>query len=104
MQQLGQSPFRPTAPWQLPVELRKTAANRIVGTCQLIAAPDEGVVQQRSEGGLHRWNRKPGPPGRKAWTGDGLTGKDSLSNDRSISQALSRCNRSAAASSVCSRL
>src|SRR6185437_3998506 len=33
-------------------------------------------------------NRKPGPPRRKAWTGDGQTGGDSLSNDRSISQAL----------------
>jgi hypothetical protein len=49
----------------------------------LIAAPDERVVQQLGERGFHG---SPGAtrPGIAAWAGSGQTGRDTLSNDRSI--------------------
>src|SRR5438046_10445200 len=84
-QKLGQRALGPAASRQLPVELGKAAGDGMLYARLAVAAPDERVVQQFSDGGLHR-RTQAHPAASRA--GFGKTGRDSLSNDRSMRQAV----------------
>src|SRR5438094_10600029 len=84
-QKLGQRTLRPAAARQLEVKLGKAAGYGMLNTRPAIPAPEERVMQQFSDGGLHR-RTQAHPAASRA--GFGQTGNPSLSNDRSIVKPL----------------